>query len=70
MERRVAEEAALRFRMPLPVTEAARYRSGDIFPVCPQCGCALEREYQAFCDRCGQRLDWEGFEDAVVMQSF
>ncbi len=40
------------------------------YPVCPRCSITLEREYQAFCDRCGQRLDWEGFEDAAVMQSF
>ena len=34
----------------------------------PQCCKAtMEREYQAFCDRCGQRLDWSKYEDAEVV---
>ena len=47
---------ALRFRQPMPVRELARYRSGGTFPICPQCGSSMEREYQNYCDRCGQRL--------------
>lgn len=27
------------------------------FAVCPRCRCSIEREYQAFCDRCGQKLN-------------
>ena len=26
----------------------------------------MEREYQRFCDRCGQRLNWSGFEEIEV----
>lgn len=26
----------------------------------------MEREYQLFCDRCGQRLNWSGFDDVEV----
>ena len=26
----------------------------------------MEREYQLFCDRCGQRLNWSGFEEIEV----
>lgn len=26
----------------------------------------MEREYQLFCDRCGQRLNWSGFDDCEV----
>ena len=37
------------------------------FPVCPNCGCTLEREYQNYCDRCGQRLDWNSYNHAAVI---
>ena len=29
-----------------------------LYPVCPRCDSTFEREYQQFCDRCGQRLGW------------
>ncbi len=65
MEKKVA--AALRFRQPMPVRELARYRTGETFPVCPQCGSAMEREYQNYCDRCGQRLGWKQYRRATVV---
>ena len=52
------------YRIPMPVTEVRRFRgtSGFIaFPVCPHCGQTMEREFQSYCDRCGQCLDWERF---------
>ncbi|MBD5152393.1 MAG: hypothetical protein HDT16_07960 [Oscillibacter sp.] len=58
---------ALRFRQPMPVRELAQYRSGEQFPICPQCGSAIEREYQNFCDRCGQMLGWKQFHRARVV---
>ena len=44
------------FREPMPVTHIRCFHffhglTG--FPVCPQCGRTLEREYQPYCDRCG-----------------
>lgn len=32
-----------------------------VYPVCPRCGITMEREFQQFCDRCGQKLDWSIF---------
>ena len=52
------------YRIPMPVTEVRRFQgtSGFIaFPVCPHCGQTMEREFQSYCDRCGQCLDWERF---------
>lgn len=60
-------QTALRFRRPMQVRELARYRSGGTFPLCPQCGAAMEREYQNFCDRCGQRLGWRELRRAMVV---
>lgn len=65
MEEKVA--AALRFRQPMQVRELAQYRSGELFPVCPRCKSAMEREYQRYCDRCGQRLGWERLSRALVV---
>lgn len=39
------------------------------FPVCPACKVTLEREYQNYCDRCGQRLGWKGFRQAEVIRA-
>lgn len=58
------------FRTPIPVMQirCVRYHYGLTgFPVCPQCGRSLEREYQPYCDRCGQCLDWSDFANAVIL---
>ena len=36
-------------------------------PVCPRCKTTMEREYMAYCDRCGQCLDWRGLKKAQVV---
>ena len=58
------------FRAPMPVVEIRIFpllSGAPSFPVCPQCGCSLEREHMAYCDRCGQRLSWTRFKDAAVI---
>ena len=58
------------FRTPMPVTEIRCYRWGHGltgFPVCPQCHNTLEWEYQKFCDRCGQRLNWKNYHKATII---
>ena len=46
--------------------EAPLFQGGHTtFPVCPRCPNSLEREYQAFCERCGQKLGWEFFRHAT-----
>lgn len=37
------------------------------FPICPNCNITLEREYQSYCDRCGQMLSWKGYSQAEVI---
>lgn len=49
------------FRKPLPVVKIRVYQNGNAFPVCPRCDISLEREYQCFCDRCGQALEWSRY---------
>ena len=67
MGQEVSAQAALRYRQPMQVRELAQYHSGGIFPVCPQCGSAMEREYQSYCDRCGQRLGWREISRAQIV---
>lgn len=60
------------YRTPMRVA-AVRYfhrmTTPSSFPVCPRCHTSMEREYQAYCDRCGQALNWKGFRKAVVIMS-
>ena len=58
---------AVSYRVSRPVVKYIRYHSGDVYPVCPRCNCGLDREYTAFCDRCGQRLGWYAINYADVV---
>lgn len=54
---------ALSFQLPLAVTEYTAYSSKyasdyDDYELCPKCGLPLERTYQQYCDKCGQKLKW------------
>ena len=68
MGRRVDTQADLQYRQAMQVRELAQYRSGGTFPVCPRCGSAMEREYQRYCDRCGQRLGWKELRRARMVE--
>jgi transcriptional regulator with XRE-family HTH domain len=67
-------EAALNelsFRIPQLVTQY----SGRIetygyttYPICPRCKITMNREYQAYCDRCGQRLWWKNYAKASAVK--
>lgn len=62
--------AQISFRFPMLVTHVRCYKGSCGlygFPVCPRCAITLEREYQAYCDRCGQRLDWNRLHKASIV---
>ena len=67
MGRGIDARAALRYRQPMEVRELIRYRSGGTFPICPQCRSAVERDYQQYCDRCGQCLSWRKIDRAQII---
>lgn len=46
------------YRKAMSVVEVRLFQSGAAYPMCPRCRITLEREYQNFCDRCGQKLKW------------
>ena len=59
------------FRLAKPVIEVMSFRTAfggyAHFYVCPSCHVTLDREFMAYCDRCGQRLDWEDYRNAKVI---
>lgn len=56
------------FRIPMTVNEIHLFNNDTAFSVCPRCHITLEREYQSFCDRCGQALDWKSLDRALVVK--
>lgn len=57
---------AITYRVPLPVTKVFVFPDNTSYPVCPKCEISLEREYMSFCDRCGQKLNWDVFKSAKI----
>ena len=57
---------AVSYRVPLPITKVIAF-TGTTYPICPRCNLSLEREYMSFCDRCGQKLNWDLLEHAKVI---
>jgi len=60
--------SAVTYRRSMPVTEYTLYRetfgSESAYFLCPRCDITMEREYQAYCDRCGQHLSWSRIQKA------
>ena len=54
------------YRWHWKVKVVCSYRWGAEFPKCPRCGITMEYEYQLFCNRYGQRLNWSEFDNVEV----
>ena len=52
------------FRAPKPVTKVRIYRDRNMYAVCPRCNISMEYEYQLYCNRCGQHLEWSKYDEA------
>lgn len=60
----------LEYRLPMLVTELMVFSSAfgrTSYYVCPRCNITMEREFQSYCDRCGQRLDWKRYRHAKII---
>ena len=60
----------LSYRDPMLVTQVRRLPAPgghSVFPVCPRCDSSMERDYQPFCDRCGQMLLWTRFHRRAIL---
>ena len=58
----------LGYRAKLQIREAIYLRDGAYY-LCPRCRISLDRDFQVYCDRCGQHLDWTGYRKARVIFS-
>jgi hypothetical protein len=60
------------YRYPIVVSEYRLYQEAFgreyIYYYCPRCDITLNREFQFFCDRCGQRLNWKHIDKARLRQ--
>jgi hypothetical protein len=59
-------EEMIKYRQVMPVVEKVVWQNNCAYPICPRCDCSFERDYQSFCDRCGQRLGWRGYGKATL----
>lgn len=60
----------LLYRRPMNVGEIHVFphcHETPAYPVCPRCGRTMEREYMAFCSRCGQKLNWQNYQYARIV---
>lgn len=61
-------DEAISYRKPMAVKEMVYYPAENgAFARCPRCRITMEREYVRYCDRCGQCLDWDSYDDAIVV---
>ena len=58
---------AVKYRLPMPVSQVLVFPSGDSYSICPRCDTTLDREYMRYCDRCGQHLSWKLFRFAKIV---
>ena len=52
------------FRIPKPVTKVRVFSDRNMYAVCPRCNISMEYEYQLYCNRCGQHLEWSKYDEA------
>jgi len=57
---------AVSYRIALPVREISVCGNDDSFPICPRCDQTMDREYMAFCDCCGQKINWQTLPMAKI----
>ena len=55
-----------KYRTAIEVQEIAIYQFNESFAACPRCHIPMEREYQEFCDRCGQKLSWRLYDEGKI----
>ena len=50
---------AYSYRIPMQITLYIQQQFGDTYPICPRCSSSMERDFQDYCDQCGQKLRWD-----------
>ena len=55
------------YRSPMPVAHFRKYQA-TVYYVCPRCNVTMEREFMAYCDRCGQCLSWMNYKKMIMIK--
>ena len=55
------------YRRPMSVCRI-RISGRTGYYICPRCSITMDREFIAYCSRCGQCLDWKGYKKAVIVK--
>lgn len=58
VRRRYKQLELYSYRVPRLVRDSSICLDGYYYARCPSCQSSLGRDYQLYCDRCGQALDW------------
>lgn len=61
------QNTAESYRIAMKVTHIRQYKTSAYY-VCPRCEITIEREFMAYCDRCGQCLNWKDYRKAIVVK--
>lgn len=56
------KKSAIEKQISMLVTDAIVYHNHHTYFQCPNCKITMEREYQRYCDRCGQKLKWQSMK--------
>lgn len=56
----------LSYRSKAKICEVMHRGDGGYY-LCPRCRTSLDRDFQCYCDLCGQHLDWAGYRKAKVI---
>ena len=62
------EKEELSYRIDMSVTHYERFQYDILCPVCPRCAKCLDREYQRYCDSCGQKLNWDMYTRSALAE--
>lgn len=54
------------YRLGMRVREMMHLAGGGYY-LCPRCRVTLDRDFQSYCDRCGQHLDWTDYRKAKTV---
>lgn len=61
------------FQIPMKVNEKVVIKTFtsqySLCYICPRCKISMERDFQSYCDRCGQRLDWKDYRKAKIVEN-
>ena len=55
---------------PMKIKKVYCKRKGNLvayIPICPSCESSLRREYENYCEKCGQKLSWSNYEDSELI---